>query len=147
LIENLTGSGFSDTLIGDGNINVLNGGGGADILKGGAGGDTLIGGEGADQFLFAATGNGVDVITDFSGQTAFGGGAGQGDRFTFDDVLQGAFGYRGSQAFTGSGNTEARVANGKVIVDADGNGAVDITITVTGLTSASQLGAGDFQFI
>ena len=33
-IENLTGSGFTDTLVGDGNANVLDGGGGSDILQG-----------------------------------------------------------------------------------------------------------------
>ena len=39
-IENLSGSGFSDTLIGDGAGNRLRGGAGADFLDGGAGTDT-----------------------------------------------------------------------------------------------------------
>ncbi|MBP2233286.1 VCBS repeat-containing protein [Azospirillum agricola] len=47
-IENLTGSGFADTLSGDGTANRLDGGAGNDLLSGGAGNDTLIGGAGAD---------------------------------------------------------------------------------------------------
>jgi Ca2+-binding RTX toxin-like protein len=47
-IQNLTGSGFDDTLEGDRNNNTLNGGSGNDILFGGAGGDHLIGGAGSD---------------------------------------------------------------------------------------------------
>ncbi|WP_376958202.1 cadherin-like domain-containing protein [Azospirillum sp. A26] len=47
-IENLTGSGFADTLSGDGGANLLDGGAGNDSLTGGAGNDTLIGGAGAD---------------------------------------------------------------------------------------------------
>ncbi|CAO3433711.1 beta strand repeat-containing protein [Azospirillum endophyticum] len=47
-IENLTGSGFADTLAGDGGANLLDGGAGADSLSGAAGNDTLIGGAGAD---------------------------------------------------------------------------------------------------
>ena len=47
-IENLTGSGFADTLSGDGGANLLDGGAGNDSLSGGAGNDTLIGGAGAD---------------------------------------------------------------------------------------------------
>jgi hypothetical protein len=43
------------------------------------------------------------------------------------------------------GNTEARVENGKVYVDVDGNGAADFHIALTGLTNAHQLVAGDFQ--
>ncbi|WP_418514741.1 hypothetical protein [Delftia sp. PS-11] len=40
-------------------------GSGNDILIGGTGNDTLTGGAGSDVFQYAATGNGVDVITDF----------------------------------------------------------------------------------
>jgi Ca2+-binding RTX toxin-like protein len=42
-IENLTGSGHSDTLTGDLGNNALNGGDGADTLGGGGGTDTLTG--------------------------------------------------------------------------------------------------------
>ena len=47
-IENLTGSGYADTLAGDAGANLLDGGAGNDSLSGGAGNDTLIGGAGAD---------------------------------------------------------------------------------------------------
>jgi Ca2+-binding RTX toxin-like protein len=59
-VENLTGSGFDDTLTGDGTANTLIGGGGidnlsglagADRLEGGAGNDILNGGLGADTAL------------------------------------------------------------------------------------------------
>lgn len=62
-------------------------------------------------------------------------------------LLQGTFEYRGDLAFTGTGNTEARVSGGQVLIDADGDSALDIAITVTGLTSGSQLVADDFRFV
>jgi Ca2+-binding RTX toxin-like protein len=46
-IENVTGTGFDDTLIGDVAANLLIGGVGNDTLQGGAGDDTLAGGSGA----------------------------------------------------------------------------------------------------
>ncbi len=55
-IENLTGSAFNDSLVGNSEANVLNG------L---AGNDALAGGAGADVFVYAASGNGVDTISDF----------------------------------------------------------------------------------
>ena len=106
----------------------------------------LIGGSGADRFTYDATASGVDIVTDFSGTTAFGGGAGQGDKFFFEHLRHGAFQYRGGNAFLANGNSQARVQGGQVLVDTDGNGASDIAVTVTGLTSAGQLVAGDFQF-
>lgn len=136
-----------DKVTGGAGADVVTGGDQADTLKGRGGNDTLTGGPGADSFVYTAVGNGTDTIADFSGQTAFGGGPGQGDKFTFESVLVGTFAYRGSQPFTASGNTEARVENGSAIVDADGNGTADITIVVTGLTGAGQLSAVDFQFV
>lgn len=46
--ENLTGSGFADTLAGSAAANVILGGAGADSIIGAAGADTLAGGAGAD---------------------------------------------------------------------------------------------------
>ena len=71
-IEDLTGSGFGDTLAGNGLANILtgeaghdrlSGGAGNDTLIGGTGDDTLIGGLGADSFVFSG---GRDLITDFA---------------------------------------------------------------------------------
>lgn len=67
-IENLSGTGFADTLGGDSRGNVLQGGsgndvlialGGDDLLDGGAGQDTLYGGAGRDTL---AGGSGDDVL-------------------------------------------------------------------------------------
>jgi Ca2+-binding RTX toxin-like protein len=87
LVENLKGSGASDTLYGDGADNTLWGGLGNDKLSGDAGADTLkgedgsdtlsgaagldalFGGKGKDTFLFAdalSTGKSRDTVADFS---------------------------------------------------------------------------------
>ena len=50
-IENVTGSGFDDTITGNTGSNVLLGGAGNDILHGGDGNDTLTGGTGLDQLF------------------------------------------------------------------------------------------------
>ncbi len=67
-IENITGSGFNDSVYGNSGNNVVDGGAGNDILKGYAGNDRLIGGAGKDTFIFntalSATTN-VDVIESF----------------------------------------------------------------------------------
>jgi Ca2+-binding RTX toxin-like protein len=51
-IENLTGSGFADTLVGNDFANALSGGDGADRLIGGRGVDTLTGGAAGDTFVW-----------------------------------------------------------------------------------------------
>ncbi len=112
-IENISGSGYSDTLRGDAGVNVLTGLGGGDVLVGrggddqlfgGLGNDTLDGGEGADVL---DGGEGVDTATyatsssavqvSLASATASGGDA-AGDELTsienltgseFDDVLEG----------------------------------------------------------
>lgn len=53
-VENVSGAGFSDTLIGDGAANELYGLAGADVLMGGAGDDTLVGGAGNDTLIGGA---------------------------------------------------------------------------------------------
>jgi Ca2+-binding RTX toxin-like protein len=66
-IENLTGSGFGDTLTGNSVVNILVGGSGSDTLNGRAGSDTMTGGSGKDQFVFdtALGATNVDTISDF----------------------------------------------------------------------------------
>ena len=54
-IENLTGSGYSDTLTGDSGANVLSGGAGNDVLRGEAGDDTVDGGVGTDTAVWSGT--------------------------------------------------------------------------------------------
>jgi Ca2+-binding RTX toxin-like protein len=60
-IENLTGSGFTDTLVGDGNANVLDGGGGIDTLQGLLGDDTYVVENTADVILEIAN-EGNDTV-------------------------------------------------------------------------------------
>jgi trimeric autotransporter adhesin len=162
--DNLSGGGGDDFLSGDAGNDILrggagvdflngstgddnlSGGGGDDFLSGDAGNDLLTGGEGVDWFLYNDAPNGSDIITDFSGATDLGSGSGEGDKLTFEGLLHGTFAYRGSQAFLIDGNTQARVAGGQVQMDLDGNGTADLAITMTGLTSPTQLVAGDFQF-
>lgn len=70
-MENLTGSGFADSMFGDGAANVLGGGGGPDVLAGAAGADTLLGDTGED---FLVGGADADRLT--------GGPAGAADEDT-----------------------------------------------------------------
>ncbi len=105
-IENLSGSGFGDTLTGDISANTLFGGaggdqlsgnGGADSMFGGDGDDVLIGGAGADALDGGAdAGDVADYSASFSGVTAnlalgtgFGGDA-QGDTLTAIENLSGS---------------------------------------------------------
>ena len=60
----------------------------------------------------------------------------------------GTFAYLGTGTFTGGfDNSEARVQGDTVQIDSDGNGSADITIRLTGLTTASQLTAADFVWV
>jgi Ca2+-binding RTX toxin-like protein len=65
VIENLIGSALADRLVGNEVGNRIEGHAGNDTIEGGEGDDTLTGGTGGDTFSFAATGNGVDRVTDF----------------------------------------------------------------------------------
>ena len=58
-IENLTGSGYDDTLIGNGVANVLNGGVGNDTLEGLGGADSFVGSAGTDTVSYANSTAGV----------------------------------------------------------------------------------------
>lgn len=143
--ENLTGSGFADTLTGNSGANVLrggggddfcSGGGGSDRLAGGAGADLLTGGIGADRFVFAEGdtlpfASNCDVIADFS--------LAQSDRIDLSGIDAApaaagdqAFVYRSTDPFTGTGVGEVRIvhsgANTILLGDVDGNGQADFTI-------------------
>jgi Ca2+-binding RTX toxin-like protein len=64
--NSVTGTQFADIINGGGGADIINGGGGADILTGGSGADVLTGGVGGDIFVYKATGEGGDTITDFT---------------------------------------------------------------------------------
>jgi trimeric autotransporter adhesin len=142
---NLTGNELDNVLTGGAGRNLLSGAAGADRLTGGDGIDTLTGGSGADQFVFTSTLSGVDVISDFN---QLDGGADEFDTLVFEGLLVGTFAYLGDAGFSGgSDNSEARRSGNQVQVDTNGDGTADITITLTGLTAANQLGSDDFVFV
>ena len=159
-IENVSGSGGSDTLTGDGAGNTLTGGGsrdtlsgneGADTLIGGAGADLLTGGSGADAFVYQAlTEINGDRIADFS--------HGQRDVIDLSAVdadasLDGVqhFTFIGTAAFTGASGSDyelryqAAATPGDWTVQGDVNhdGVADFAFTV----HAGALQASDFLLI
>ena len=107
---NLNGGGGNDILTGASNEDFLNGGAGNDVLRGGGGGigaDRLTGGSGADIFLGEFLNGPEPQIEDFSGITAFGGGAGEGDKIRFSGLGTGT--YIGDAAFVnGNGFQNSR---------------------------------------
>ena len=107
-IENLTGSGHSDTLTGDANNNILDGnagndtlygGDGDDTLDGGAGNDTLIGGSGSDNLI---GGPGSDTLVWDSADASIDGGSGNSDTLRVDT---------GNADITAFGGTIAGIEN------------------------------------
>jgi chitinase len=144
LADTLTGAGGADTLSGLGGRDMLEGGAGNDRLAGGTLADMLTGGAGADRFVFAVGETGMDTITDFN---ALDGGADEGDLLLINAAVVGTFAYRGSAGFTGGGdNSEARVSGSNLLVDVNGDAKADISIRLSGLTTASQLTVDDFLF-
>ncbi|WP_420547169.1 Ig-like domain-containing protein [Curvivirga sp.] len=118
-IENIIGSGFSDSLKGNDQDNKLEGGAGDDSLIGGAGSDILDGGTGEDTADYSTSSEGVTV--DLSTATVSGGdaagdtlisienvtGSDQSDTLTGDDVANILGGNAGDDVLTGgSGNDE-----------------------------------------
>lgn len=139
-IENLSGSGYDDTLEGDDERNVLNGRSGNDVVAGKAGDDTMFGGTGDDRY---DGGDGIDEI-DFGASTApmavdltAGTGSGQGNDtlVAIENVLGSVYG----DSFTGdasdnflSGRTGPDVLNGA--------GGID---TIEGLKGDDTLSGGE----
>ncbi len=146
-----------DALFGRDGADVLRGGGGDNRLYGGSGADSLMleggdrawGGDGQDRFFFDGD-EGEDVfpvIADFSGLKL--NSAEDRDRFVFSSGLEsGDFSYRGSAAFQGQGDSQARFAGpARVEVDLDGDADADIDFKVNGLNQANQLTAADFLWL
>ena len=126
-VETIIGGNSSDTIIVTDSTatTITAGGGGDDITAGGdqirsgAGADTLTGGTEADTFIFtgaAAASLGTDIITDFSGVTAFGGGGGDSDIIRLDtsdlgiaSIVYEEFAWDGSSAAITLANAAANV--------------------------------------
>jgi len=64
--DSLSGGAGNDILQGLLGRDTLDGGRGADIIDGGKGNDMLHGGDGADRFVFRASENGFDTVSDFN---------------------------------------------------------------------------------
>lgn len=118
-IENVTGSGFGDSLTGDGGANLLTGGAGNDTLEGGGGADTLDGGSDSDTASYASASAGVTVSLAIAGaqNTIAAGtdtlvsienltGSALGDTLTGDDGANILTGGAGSDALIGGGGSD-----------------------------------------
>ncbi|MBL1242199.1 MAG: hypothetical protein COB13_010145, partial [OCS116 cluster bacterium] len=84
--ENLTGSGFNDTLLGDNAVNVIDGGAGNDRIRGYNGADTLDGGAGNDYVDYRYSASGVTVHLETAIQTASGGSADGDSLANFENI-------------------------------------------------------------
>ncbi|ASP23209.1 alginate lyase 7 (plasmid) [Antarctobacter heliothermus] len=136
--DTIDGGTGADQIVGGSGNDVLRGEGGNDQLSGGTGMDFLTGGSDADTFVFASVGDaGIgatrDQILDFEKGV---------DQIDLTDMVPGTFEFRGTKAFSPSGNAELRLfetSNGSTIVqlDVNGDGTADAEIRVadvTGLT-------------
>lgn len=146
--EDIFGTAYADTLTGSAVANALAGGGGMDKLYGGAGGDTLSGGAqadlldgglGVDSFVYTALAEspmtGCDTIQGFEkGQDKI-------DLSALDAIAGGgddAFGFIGTQAFSGSGSCvryQRNEAAGTTLISLRlaGSTSDDLQIVLTGL--------------
>ncbi|MFZ2725311.1 MAG: proprotein convertase P-domain-containing protein [Methylococcaceae bacterium] len=153
---NLTGNTSDNTLTGNNGKNVLNGSIGRDSLLGGAGNDTLMGGTGNDQlnggvgkdiFKFDVVANtaNADSITDFKvvddtiqlKNTIF-------KALTIKGVLSPDNFVTATAAVDNNDYVIYNKANGAVLYDADGNGAIaSVLITIIG----ANLGVSNADFV
>jgi lysophospholipase L1-like esterase len=135
---NVTGSPYDDALIGDVNKNVIEG-----LL----GNDVLTGGGGADEFVYSSPNQGVDLITDFSGNDlikisaqGFGGGLVKG----FNLSQGGANGNFVKNTNPSATNNQAtflyNTSTGILSFDRDGQGA-QAAINLLDLANAFNLNA------
>ena len=138
----IRGGSSAETLAGAANDDVLSANAGADTLFGGGGSDILIGGTGSDIFKYTATSDStdasMDAILDFDATDG-------SEDILLEGLLTGTFAYKGSSAFSGGGNTEARFTESTHIleIDTDGDATADMKIRLDGVAS-SDLDAADF---
>ena len=137
-VENLILTGTA-TISGTGNAlnNLLTGNGAGNLLDGGGGDDTLEGGGGNDVFRFAASGNGSDVISDYS----------FGDRIV---VMGAAFPAglvsRGDGHLLGASEVQVSVDGSHLYVGTDAAPGADIDIRMGNRPNAQWMAAGDTLF-
>ena len=125
----LNGNSGNDELYGDDDNDKLDGGAGDDTLTGGVGADTLTGGAGKDIFYYDS-GDGKDVITDYS--------ASQGDLIQLG-VSSISTSTSGNNVILKIDSGQINVKNGKsqkiTVVGANGNSTVVSATTSSGSTS------------
>jgi Ca2+-binding RTX toxin-like protein len=165
--DTISGVGGADTLAGNGGADVVTGGSGTDSLAGGlgadsldgagnddtlvggAGADTLHGNSGADVFVFGAGDTGttagtVDEILDFNAGTDFLSLGVAGSASNYAESLANAGSLAGAIT-TAQGLMDGTVrfvfvvvgADGYMLVDRNGDAAVDEAIKLTGVTDLS----------
>ncbi|MBR8829518.1 MAG: hypothetical protein DSM107014_16750 [Gomphosphaeria aponina SAG 52.96 = DSM 107014] len=138
----LDGAAGNDIMAGGGGNDNLLGGDGNDQLTGSAGNDILTGGAGADWFIFNATTDRLDTITDFN--------ASQGDRIRISasgfagGLVPGALPSSQFVIGTAATNTSHRFIynNGALFYDIDGLGGT-AQVQIATLTGAPTLAAGN----
>ena len=127
----ITGDGTDEALIGGSGGDTLDGAGGDDILTGGGGADSLTGGTGADTFVYLATSDGVDTITDFD---VVGGGTAD------DDVLELSDLFTDGTVNSGNVDTFVQVSSGTLSVDPAGTSTFSTTLAnLTGVSGGDIL--------
>lgn len=138
--DTLRGNGGSDTLEGGGGRDQLTGGDGLDQIAGGAGADRLTGGAGPDAFIYRASTEGGDRISDFNGA--------EGDRLIFTKA-----GFGGATGVLSGAVTDAshvglffNTATGVLSYDADGAGAA-ARVTIATLAGVTALAWDDTLFV
>ena len=154
--DTVAGAGGNDRLLGGDGNDALDGGPGKDKLQGkaaddqlngGAGADVLTGGIGADSFVFAAPGEGGDMITDFTpgsdkialDHLTFGRAAPIADGVSF---VSGA----GATPVSAGATLLCDSTTGVLSFDADGTGGV-LAIQLATLTNHALLAASDFALL
>ena len=128
--DRLFGGAGNDLLRGGAGNDTLDGGAGRDTLEGGAGADVLTGGAGADVFVFAriahiGRGENSDRITDFEGGR---------DRIDLGG-LDLSFDGRSFSGEAGSIRFRSDGEDGRLAIDANGNGRANAVLILEGVTS------------
>ena len=145
--DSLWGAADNDLLEGGAGDDRLSGEAGNDTLAGGSGADSLIGGSGLDIFRFLAPADGGDTITDFNRVdddleiSVSGFGLAPGSLALASNQL-----VLGTQANAAIGQFVYNQANGQLLWDADGTGAVEAVLLAT-LTNRPALTVADFHLI
>jgi Ca2+-binding RTX toxin-like protein len=148
-IENLTGSGHSDTLTGNNAANTILGGAGDDKLNGGLGKDILTGGSGKDTFVFDTKlgATNIDTIKGFSvkDDTIWLDDDVFAKAGKVDDLSSAAF-HVGTAAHDSSDRVIYDKATGKLWYDADGKGGA-AAVQFAQLDKGLSVTAADFDII